>query len=457
MSIAKRNKEPRTGCGIWISEDDNRNKSVRIKPTTKKAADLTAILLIAQSAPTFAPLHVVTTSSYVVKALTSEFTHWETNGWFGLENADLIRAVIAHLRKRSAITTLRWTSKNKLTNENKAAKQLAKNGMSSTPIETIDITIPESFNLTGAELAQITQASAYGAIREGRKTEQRRTTIENIQKIQIGIKTITGHTPKPSHIWESLRDKTIEHTIGDFLWKLTHNAHKVGNYWKNIPGYEDRRNCPKCDTPETMTHILFECEEQGQTAVWDLAQNLWSKSGQKWPTQSLETLIGCGLIPFKQIDKKTGTSEDDDQNTLHLARDPRKKKPKGKSGRQRLYMILMTESAYLIWKLRNERRIRHSPEENFSHSTTEITNRWYNMINNRLTLDRAMANPAKFAKKALDPDIVLKTWSGVLQNEQDLPNDWIREPEVLVGRGPPHIVAGQHRLRGVPRVPHCPP
>ena len=112
--------------------------------------------------------------------------------------------------------------------------------------------------------------------------------------------------------------------------------------------------------------------------------------------------------------------------------DKRRKKKKKKDGRQRLLTILLTESAYLIWKLRNERRIRDT-----KHSANEITNRWYATINRRITLDRAMANPAKFAKKALDPDLVKRTWTGTLQNEKDLPNDWIWKGEVLVGRWDP--------------------
>ena len=46
-----------------------------------------------------------------------------------------------------------------------------------------------------------------------------------------------------------------------------------------------------------------------------------------------------------------------------------------------------------------------------------------------------MANPAKFAKKALSPDLVKRTWPGTLQNENDLLKNWLWEGEVLVCRG----------------------
>ena len=53
-------------------------------------------------------------------------------------------------------------------------------------------------------------------------------------------------------------------------------------------------------------------------------------------------------------------------------------------------------------------------------SLTDGTKR-YKAINIRITLDLAVANPAKFVKKALSPDLIKRTWSGILQDEKDLP------------------------------------
>ena len=57
------------------------------------------------------------------------------------------------------------------------------------------------------------------------------------------------------------------------------------------------------------------------------------------------TLLGGGLLHFKPVEVQEPNKGS-------------KKKKKKKDGRQRLLTILLTESAYLIWKLRNERRIR---------------------------------------------------------------------------------------------------
>ncbi|KAJ7138835.1 hypothetical protein C8R46DRAFT_921730 [Mycena filopes] len=101
------------------------------------------------------------------------------------------------------------------------------------------------------------------------------------------------------------------------------------------------------------------------------------------------------------------------------------------SGVNRLYRILISESVYLIWKLRCERVI---AREGVPHSLAEIQNRWIHMLNERIDVDRFMACDISFRqKKPALPALVLKTWSRTLLSEEKLPKDWLREPEVLVG------------------------
>ncbi|KAJ6523970.1 hypothetical protein DFH09DRAFT_937542, partial [Mycena vulgaris] len=101
------------------------------------------------------------------------------------------------------------------------------------------------------------------------------------------------------------------------------------------------------------------------------------------------------------------------------------------SGVNRLYRIMITESAYLIWKLRNESVI---AKDGAAPSENEIHNRWVHAMNERLDVDRFLAtehpgdNP-----NFISPAIVLRTWSRVLYEELELPDNWLREPQVLVG------------------------
>ncbi|KAF9258756.1 hypothetical protein L218DRAFT_876363 [Marasmius fiardii PR-910] len=71
-----------------------------------------------------------------------------------------------------------------------------------------------------------------------------------------------------------------------------------------------------------------------------------------WKDPDLGSILGCGILDLKHTGNAVGS--------------------------QRLYRIIISESARLIWLLRNE-----IPE-------IEISNRWMKMINGRLNLDKNM-------------------------------------------------------------------
>jgi len=98
---------------------------------------------------------------------------------------------------------------------------------------------------------------------------------------------------------------------------------------------------------------------------------------------NIGSIIGCGLGKFKFA------------------------KGQHKPGANRLYRILLSESAYLIWKIHCECLLARSNEEQW-HSQKEIQNHWLHVVNKRLQLDCAMTN-RRFEKKALTDDVVLQT------------------------------------------------
>jgi hypothetical protein len=155
---------------------------------------------------------------------------------------------------------------------------------------------------------------------------------------------------------------------------------------------------------ETMQHILTECTYPGQREVWALAKQLWEKKKGRWPHISLGLILGAGQVRFME--------EDADEN----------EPARPNAGTQRLFRILVSESAYLIWLLRVERVIKR--DNNRLSTTQEIRNRWTAAINARLTLDRKMTNRAKYQGRAITPHVVKMTWKGVLKNEDDLPQGW---------------------------------
>ncbi|KAJ7851764.1 hypothetical protein B0H13DRAFT_1643727, partial [Mycena leptocephala] len=97
----------------------------------------------------------------------------------------------------------------------------------------------------------------------------------------------------------------------------------------------------------------------------------------------------------------------------------------------RLHKILITESAHVIWKLRCDSVV---AREGTPPSTHEVHNRWVKVMNEHLEIDVNLTNKLKYGKQhALFPTLVLDTWRRTLLDEDTLPDNWLREPGVLVG------------------------
>lgn len=186
-----------------------------------------------------------------------------------------------------------------------------------------------------------------------------------------------------------------------------HNAYKLGKFWDNIPGFEQRGMCPTCDVEESIEHILLECDAPGRTQIWKLANKLWSMRSDKPLPKSYGGVLGCALAVHTKENGRPDT------------------------GLNRLFRIIMSESIHLIWKLRCERRIAGK-----SHPNGVIHNKWVRAMNTRLTLDSLSTNRKKYGSKATRAKQVLRTWEGCLQNNGELPRNWCGKKGVLVGIAP---------------------
>jgi len=167
----------------------------------------------------------------------------------------------------------------------------------------------------------MTQALLYKGILSRRPNPARPDTLAQIHTVALGVKTRTSSTPTTESIWRSIRSKDISRNIRVFLWKSLHDAHRNGSYWRHIPGYEIREFCPACENAEeSLEHTLLYCDASGQKTIWALARQLWEKKNLPWPAPSLGSLLGCGIVDF---------------------RDPQLRR---KPGANRLYTILISES-----------------------------------------------------------------------------------------------------------------
>ncbi|KAE9394273.1 hypothetical protein BT96DRAFT_1048432 [Gymnopus androsaceus JB14] len=324
-------------------------------------------------------------SQTYVNGLTKHLAKWEDEGYINSENTELLQATVVSLRKREAVTTLHWVKGHSGIEGNEKADELANEGRLKEDCDEFNLNIEQNFQLSGAKLCKITQSLAYKFIRQKKMKTltyrialDRRATRMGIGRAKACASEICGKTPTEGMLWKSLRHKDLGRKVRYFLWMTAHGGYKVGEYWNSIPGYETRGICQHCGTSESMEHILFECEAPGQKEIWEQTEKLWDNKPTPWIKPQFGILLSCGLTDFK----------DTDGNRI--------------PGDSRLYRIVVSESAYLIWKMRNERVI----NERDPLPSRGVINRWLWTINSRLGTDLVLTS-RKFAsaKPGWSPEI----------------------------------------------------
>ena len=393
---------PAAGSGAWFNDGDPRNVAIRVPGPTQsnQATEIYAVTAALHKIPPYTTAHIVT----------------DSKGWIGVKNAPLLQDLTARLRARNAPTTFRWVKGHSGIPGNEKADALACAG---TEVARADPLPPPDirFLRDGVKLTALTQRLAYRGIRAAKTPDVRRVTTSNLQRAVEDTKTVLAVTVTEAQIWKATRHQDISRRVWDFWWKLLHNAQHVGHFWMNIPGYEDHAICGFCGGTESMEHILMHCEAPGCAIVWELVLS------------TIETKCGIRLdLTYGVLLAAPATSLSG-------------KLEKRNAGADRLAKILLTESAHLIWTLQCERVIQWAEEDGRTHAPDKITRMWTQRISKRIRMDQLSTSP-RWQKKAIPPDRVLRTWAGVLRDENALPPDWIRVPGVLVGIPGPERHAG---------------
>ncbi|KAG1727118.1 hypothetical protein EDB19DRAFT_1643159, partial [Suillus lakei] len=136
----------------------------------------------------------------------------------------------------------------------------------------------------GAKLTTMTQATAYQGIQEETHLKYKRATLMNLDMTRHAIRDISTSLETDDKIWISCRHPDISKKIQLFLYKSIHNTHRIGNFWSNIPNYEQRATCHQCnEDTESIEHILIECSNPIKNATWDLAKKTWPTDHNPWP------------------------------------------------------------------------------------------------------------------------------------------------------------------------------
>ncbi|KAJ7046841.1 hypothetical protein C8F04DRAFT_937485 [Mycena alexandri] len=381
----------------------------RVIGKSNNVGELVAIKEAIENCPLDEVLEIKSDSQVSINGLTKNLKKWEDEGFLGVENRKLFRATVSALRKRKARTIFTWVKGHAGDAGNEAADILAKEGTRKPIPSLVEIRENTALLLPGAKLQSMTQSKAYKMIRQAKMKKgryrdklNRRATARNMELAKEAAADDNGELPETSRVWKSTRHNDISRSVRFFLWMLIHDGYKVGKHWAKIEGHEFKATCTHCGITETMEHILTKCDAPGQEKIWELASELWKlKTDEDLPRPTTGQIMACATTKKKD----TGTA--------------------------RLFRILISESAYLVWRLRNERVIQEKPPA----SLDEIHNRWLRTMNIRLKLDCALTNAVKYGTRALKKSLVLKTWVKVLKNEVNLPKDWTREAEVLVGIG----------------------
>ena len=109
---------------------------------------------------------------------------------------------------------------------------------------------------------------------------------------------------------------------------VTQAAYWTGTHWlqNNMkPELREQATCNECGKINHFRHVLTECESPGQALICKLAKRLRKMKGSRisWSFMTLGDILGCGLAKASGI----------------------------QIGESRLWEFLISESAYLIWKL----------------------------------------------------------------------------------------------------------
>ncbi|KAI9070087.1 RnaseH-domain-containing protein [Trametes sanguinea] len=381
-----------------------------------------AIAVAHRAVPPFDALHVVSDSKYVVDGLTVHAPKWEQRGWVGVKNSAVIRDVLALLRSRSAPVTFRWVKGHSGVVGNEGADVLAGAGAALDPPHLpMFLPAPRRYLSSGMALRYATQSLLYRGIREHSLLDDRRATVTNLMMATAALTSFNGRAPLPEILWGALRRDPVDRKVRDYLWKALHSAHRVGKFWTHISGFESRALCGICGSTESMEHILQDCAALETSRVWKLAKVFLAQRNVVIP-------------PLPSFGLYLGAAA-----AVHEGRDGTVV-----PGATRLLRLVLTEAAYLVWRLRCTRVIEWSEEPGRSHAVSAVDNMWYARLNQRLRTDQLAALAPYSKSTRVTEHLVLQTWGGTIHGERDLGEHWVERPGVLVGRPPLSTVDGDN-------------
>ncbi|KIJ49124.1 hypothetical protein M422DRAFT_161829 [Sphaerobolus stellatus SS14] len=244
----------------------------------------------------------------------------------------------------------------------------------------------ESLTIEGIQLASTTTSQIYKAIIKQKVLTPRKEATINLEYIKDAIENATDMRPTSERIWLSLRHKFFAKPIREFYWKTMVGAYYLGEFWLHTQNQKESTICTECNEIESMKHILTEFRAE----IWRCPLTLWETTGEVWPEPSYGIILGCNLINFKDKDGNPNKSL------------------------KCLYTIIVTEAAFLIWKIQCEWRIAQEGCTGKEHTSQEIANRWRKALTQCIHADILLTDKKHLKRNAMPPETVKQTWKSIL-------------------------------------------
>ncbi|KAJ7220660.1 hypothetical protein GGX14DRAFT_354602 [Mycena pura] len=421
--LAHRKTRRRAGAGVAFANGEGVDVQLRV-PTDwnqdAQSAEILAALVAIRAVHSDTDLTLVSTQDYIQKAMNTHLQKWEDKGWVGVKDRIPLQCLAAEIRARAGRTFFGVASTS--ADENmKRAKSLAAAGYGHTTAAKIDLTAPPGHSSRGMSLVGTKQKTFYQAIREVKdhKRVPRPATTRQIRMTLDAVFQDFERDANERDLWLSIRNKDFSRQVRNFLYRAMHDSFPVGRYWKNIPECDNRVACQECGVTEDMEHILLHCKANNVVdATWGAAKELWATADDSWPVSSLGSLLGCGLATFYTGDKKL------------------------RQAKQRLFRIIISETIFHLWKMRNARVIGLVPP-----TASESINKWRFIINKRMEIDFVLARrPRAGSQASLKSCLVDQTWLPILSDQHIMREGWIHRPKVLVGTEPPNEASSSPTL-----------
>ncbi|KAF5335926.1 hypothetical protein D9758_018330 [Tetrapyrgos nigripes] len=231
-------EDAKAGAGVFYGHRDPANQSIRLPKQvgnvriiqSNQAAELVAAMQVTKPVSKTAHVNLETDSRYVISHLTKGLRKMEDRGYIDVNNAEIIRAMIARYRLHEAPIHVKWVKGHSGHEGNEEADTLAGMAAMKTTEDEIDLDVPPKLWITGAKLKVLTQKLAYTAIRQRKSavTPDRPRTCDIITQVKTQAQSLFDISPTDSAIWASIRSKDLERKTRYFLWMVANDAYMTG-------------------------------------------------------------------------------------------------------------------------------------------------------------------------------------------------------------------------------------